>query len=188
MTWSLGETQSLAQKACVGAGYRWGQAEDAGRAVRFLCSYGIDGTEHLAVLLEKVGDGPVDGSACPISLGTRIADGDLSIGAEPVALDRIAAPHLLIPFVAWAAAKHGQWLNLTLPDVTVTVAPSGRIRMAERTGSGIDVRVMTPATDDLPAPHMTRATIAPRPRKILNQFAGRTYAPATEESRAKGAG
>ena len=52
--YSLGEIDSLARKATRGAGYSWGVAEEAGKAVRWLSAYGYPGAEILANYLTIV--------------------------------------------------------------------------------------------------------------------------------------
>ena len=50
--YSLAEIDALSRKACRGAGYSWGLAEDAGKAVRWLTAYGLPGAETLSELLQ----------------------------------------------------------------------------------------------------------------------------------------
>ena len=58
--YSLGEIDALARKATRGAGYSWGIAEEAGKAVRWLSAYGFSGAETLAKYLSIVANKPQD--------------------------------------------------------------------------------------------------------------------------------
>ena len=89
MTHSLNEIEAMAKKAARGAGLPWGLADDAGRAVRWLCARGLGAAEALAELLEQTdysdpvahapvalrGDwGSERGSLCPLAAGTTLGD------------------------------------------------------------------------------------------------------------------
>lgn len=85
--YSLTEIETHCRKAARGAGYEWGEAEEAGKAVRRLCAAGIDGVTELLELLQTV-DGKVDTyrpnaglfkgdpqqQICGLSLGCALAD------------------------------------------------------------------------------------------------------------------
>ena len=53
MSHSLNEIEALGKKAARGAGMPWGMAEEASKALRWLCAHGIDGMTHLARLLKR---------------------------------------------------------------------------------------------------------------------------------------
>lgn len=173
MDFSLGEVQSLCQKAARGAGRAHGVAEDAGRAARWLCARGEDGAGALARLLQA-SDGaaaadlvpdladmtPKGTAICPLMLGGYLSD---SATLPDAPIGPVWEPSLLLPFVA----------DLSPKAVAIVDAGGGRIRF-------------------VPAPHVeasrTRTRLDPETLDILTAFAARTYAPATEASRTKGAG
>ena len=49
--WSLNELDLMVRRATRGAGLHWGLAEEAGKATRWLCSFGFDG---VGLLLEEL--------------------------------------------------------------------------------------------------------------------------------------
>lgn len=175
---SLGELQSLCVKATRGAGRAVGVAEDAGRAVRWLTARGEGGADALVQLL-KATDGaaatdlipdlpsltPVGQALCPLALGGYLSD------ALPDALPKgvigpVWSPILLLPFLS-DLAPHG-----------VNIVP-------EQTSNPASI-TLHPRDTRHAATH-TRAHLAPETLEALLAFAARTYAPATEQSRA-GAG
>lgn len=176
---SLGELQSLCVKATRGADRAVGVAEDAGRAVRWLCARGDDGAGALAALL-RVTDGkaasvllpdlpwftPVQEAICPLLLGGYLSDMAL-VPDGPIG--PVWAPLLLEPFVA------------DLRDTGVEIVTGGP------QDHPAAVRLV-PRSKLLNAVRRTRATVDVDTMRTLLTFAARTYAPATEESRAKGAG
>lgn len=98
MSWSLNEVEAMAKKAAKGAGYTWGEAEDAARAVRWLEARGLTGAAALAAHLGAKGSG-----ACPIWKGIAVSDGlEEADNIDPATLDQ---PLLFVPFAAWAGAE-----------------------------------------------------------------------------------
>ena len=179
MSWSLGEVHDLCLKATRGAGYSWGMAEEAGWAVRWLAERGLPGPKALAGLI-AARDG-----VCPVGLGASIADfGQPDLAANA---GRIAQPLLLLPFVARRAAE-GSAFEVTLGDVPAVIwADGARIDGDCPPEAEVTISGTVPAPDG--APSRTRVeVIAGDALQVLNDFAGRTYAPATEESRMRGAG
>jgi hypothetical protein len=171
---SLGELQALSAKAARGAGRAVGVAEDAGHAVRWLCARGADGAGALAALLQatdghsaaELAPDPVTLTArgaglCPLALGAYLSDADLA----PVApIGPVRSPLLLRPFLV---AMGGDLAPLP-PDPSPH-AP----RM---------IRLVACAV--VPAAQASRAHPDPASLDALHRFAARTYAPATEASRA----
>lgn len=167
---SLGELQSLCVKAARGAGRAVGAAEDAGHAVRWLTARGEDGAGALVQLLEAT-DGvdardmipalpaytPVKQAICPLALGGYLSD----MGVLPDGpIGPVWSPTLLLPFVADLAPN-----GVDIDPGTTFLRPRTTPRV----------------------PIYTRAQITPETLDALLAFAARTYAPATEQSRA-GAG
>ncbi|MFD3191464.1 DUF3726 domain-containing protein [Sedimentitalea sp. HM32M-2] len=206
MSLSLNEVEALAKRAARGAGYPWGLAEEAAKATRWLCAQGIDGCAELAALLTRTdgadladwtpdaGPGGTGwrargGQLCPLITGAALSDRADSLGRGDLQIASLVRPLLLLPFAAlcawhlrvpvhisWGAAKaatDGQ--SLALHGLAndgfaqeLTVSAGGAMTQPNRTGSRADPRAEIRAT--------------------LNRFAGRTFAPASEESRRKGAG
>ncbi|QXT38920.1 DUF3726 domain-containing protein [Gymnodinialimonas ceratoperidinii] len=174
---SLGELQALCTKAARGAGRAVGVAEDAGHAVRWLCARELDGAGALVALLQAT-DGrtatelapdpetlaaPRD-ALCPLALGAYLSDADLTPDGP---VGPVHAPLLLRPFLVA--------MGRDLAPLEASSKPHGpqMVRlMACAIASDARATRAHPDADSLDALHV---------------FAARTYAPATEASRA-GAG
>jgi hypothetical protein len=185
VTWSLGEVEAMARKAARGAGYAWGVADEAGHAVRWLEARQAGGITDLADLLVEVSnETPADftpksvadwtcntNHLCPVMTGLVFADTAELREAEVTRLNSVMAPKLMLPFLGHVAAIQGQPLSV--------VAGAGRaiVRDGDLDMSG-----------DWTAAMETRVDPDPSAWKILTRMASRTYAPATEASRLKGAG
>lgn len=212
MTWSLGEIEAETRKAVRGAGLPWGIAEEAGKALRWLAARGCDGLPALAGLLEAHDRGAVaaqvavdpdgrwhggDKPLCPLCLGASLAD---HAGRLPIAAGAVLAPLLLVPFAARAAQGGGQALALSLscPAGTVLVGASGEPAgtigaLAVDAVANMRCERAAPAPS-APAPSATapvspgRCPIDPAGWARIAAFAHRTYVPASEASRQRGAG
>jgi hypothetical protein len=202
MTFSLNEVEATSKKATRGAGYSWGLAEEAGKATRWLCARELDGCGALATLLTKT-DGIAitqltpdinqtvwlarGGFLCAVMTGCCVSD--LAERDDPTfRFGRVVEPLLLLPFVAavarvqqcnmrvsWpggSAVTDGEQINMTgiIPDIV----------------SDMQIEAGGVVTDVAEA--QSRVLPDPAVWARLHAFAHRTYAPATEESRRKGAG
>ena len=202
MTYSLNEVETTAKRAAHGAGYPWGLAEEAGKAARWLVVQNIDGAAILAKVLVQELAGELDehvperagsvwkGEAelCPLAAGALVSDAATCLTHEPMRLEAVLMPILIVPFAANAACRLGG---------TVRVIAGGA--EAATDGSGLEIRGAFPraATDvtlcledgrPIPCAGATRALPDAGAWSALETLAFRTYAPATEESRRLGAG
>ena len=104
-------------------------------------------------------------------------------------MHNVVAPQLLLPFAAAAARHLGHPIAITWSGNTVIVSEAG---LCTADIPAIDVAdLVTVETADAAGQAVAQLTrAAPRAADwaYLNELAGRTYAPATEESRLKGAG
>ncbi|WP_420395285.1 DUF3726 domain-containing protein [Nioella sp.] len=204
MTWSLNEIEALSRKAARGAGYSWGLAEEAGRAVRWLEARGLPGAQALADHLKQMDGQDLGtftpdaeswtapcGTACPILAGTMLADGLAGQRTDPLSLADLGTPLLLLPFLAWMAEARGQPVGLSQDGGTVTLAADGTLSGstgAIGTGSSTVTVELDPQPAGQPVSEGLRSDCTAETVAALNAFAHRTYAPATEESRLAGAG
>lgn len=201
---SLNEVEALAKKATRGAGYPWGLAEEAGKAVRWLCAANIDGCAALAELLVE-SDGvdlsdrkPCPGTPwtssgkrlCPLLAGVTLSDLADTLADRDIQLENVAWPILLAPFAGLSARCLKKSVALEWEDACVAtdgenVAISGNIKPASATVSvSVGVRFEPEETQS----RCSRANPEDHAITVLNRFAHRTYAPATEASRLSGAG
>lgn len=204
MTFSLNEVEATAKKATRGAGYPWGLAEEAGKAVRWLCAQGVDGCGTLAEMLRQFDGAKFDaiapntkgadwiasgGTLCPLMTGTAMSDRASAIENAPVRAKQVAVPELLFSFAASVAAQCKSVITLEWPGGSAVTDGRCLCLQGEPAGHSADwVRIQCGGTLSAPNAQETRAAPKAQVWDTLNAFAHRTYAPATEESRLKGAG
>lgn len=206
MQLSLNEAETMVRKAFRGAGYHWGEAEDAGKAAIWLARRGLPAIEPvLAVLNSAQGDParlrPVisgaawrggAGTLCPVLAGIALADGAVALTPGPTArFERLLSPVLLLPFVAAAAEASGSTLTLDWSEGMAVVQPRGVIV----DGDGLipaDVTLHVVRGDGPDAPVLAASArtlqVEPAHWQALNRYAVETYVPATDHSRIAGAG
>ncbi len=207
MSYSLNEVEVTAKRAARGAGYSWGVAEEAGKAARWLCGHGLDGCGLLAFLLEQISDcsiaavSPVSlkgvwvGAShrlCPLTAGVTLSDCAARLDDDVVVMTDVMQPALVIPFADGVSRQIGSGVSVTWGGLTAIVY-SGALNL-----EGAEETLYAPAAGRLrvqpygavhhPLPLATRAIPETAHWDVLNRLAHRTYAPATEASRALGAG
>jgi len=199
---SLNETRAMARKATRGAGYGWGLADEAGRAVEGLCAMGLDGCEALADLLADAGahrsapviDGTVwraeDGPLCPLQTGLALLDrcAALDLAATPIALQRVACPLLIVPFVADMSRLLKVAVRIDAGGGHITILGPGAATLSDFPQVPSDLCIALSTRAASPRKLASRAHPDPAAWAVLNALAHRTYAPATEASRQAGAG
>lgn len=209
---SLNEVEVYGRRAARGAGMPWGLAEEAGKASRWLCERGLPGVELLARLLEA-NDGrsyasmaPViangrwqaaDGDLCPVCTGAALSDHmDLLTCEKEISLIRLAYPLLLAPFLDRSWRLDGVCYELRWPNACVSVFANGLEMECSEESAHLSEHVeevkVTAGTHRNGRPeHHPRTVGVKTPLPVwraMEAFAKRTYVPATDESRAKGAG
>ncbi len=204
MSYSLNEISAMAKKAARGAGYSWSLADEAGRAARRLTEMGFDGCAALTALLTsdhlcaaqnarlkiegqawRVETGPL----CPLAVGTALSDrrGMLQFDPAPLQIDTVLCPLLVLPFLGAVSAQLDQPLTLRAEAQSVVVFGMRAVRspaLPQSAPLAISACGETPPEAEI----TRRATPTPQVWEQLSQLAHRTYAPATDASRAKGAG
>lgn len=193
---SLSEIDALCRKAARGAGYPWGLAEEAGKAVRWLASYRLPGPELLAEHLSAAASaGRPNMRGCPIMLGATLSDTALSIAdGTPAALGHVARPLLLLAQAGLSAEALRVPLEVRWTGFRAVCLPDG-LWLGESIGAraaiGDDVICARAVWD---AGVAVRTPVAGSYRvngdawSVLESLARRTYAPASEASRQGGAG
>ncbi len=196
-------------KAARGAGFSWGLAEEAGFAVQWLQARGLPAVQSLAEYLSWCDSDarqlrPVqqafkpESSAiapfCPITLGASLADhGPQGLSQLPAAI-QLCQPLLIAPFIAAACdtAQQLQWYNTTSNQLcTLTVkGPDAQLQTAI---GALTCNLAECSLQACAAPKKSQCYSRIEKDQAhhmatLNDFAARTYAPATEASRMAGAG
>lgn len=202
MNFSLNEVEALAKRATRGAGYPWGLAEEAGKATRWLCALGLDGTGELAKLLELDLAGALNAHAvrtlrapwqashslCPLMAGAALSDHAGVLARDALRMLQVARPLLIVPFAAAAARQAGAPVAVSSGDWGAVTDGTELTLSGPTPEHARELRVDCGSRLALPASHESRAVPDPTQWATLNRFAQRTYAPATEESRRLGAG
>lgn len=203
---SVGEFRAVVAKAFRGVGYPWGLTEDAAFAVGRVAQCGPDAGMAAATavlrLLAKVDGSSISsrmpgadwtthaGPLCPICVGTALADAGVP---KRIDIGPVLAPVFIAPLlgqidaeVRWAdgwvrVSAAGIELSGTWPSdpTAVTINPLG---------SGAGPRSGTAMTQRTGQPRAARAHVDPSVLAQLERYAHRVYAPATDQSRASGAG
>lgn len=182
MNLSLNEVEAMAKKAARGGGFDWGVAEEAGKAVRWLCQNGIDGCAALAELLSTD-----DAEHCALRTGLHVTDFAETLRESDMDIGPVNAPELLLPFVASAALQLETPLTLLTSDQTY-VTDGRRLDCARGGHTDKPDTVKMGGVLKQPTQPMSRANPDAGSWAVLGRFAHKTYAPATEESRLRGAG
>lgn len=208
ITVSLSEIDAMGRKAARGAGYSWGMAEEAGRAARWLAAYRLPGPERLLKLLE-VCDGDVNshipsgldepdagksGPVCGLTLGAALSDrADIIRDGGSYKLEQVIEPLLILPFLCRAARDLEFSLLLEYGGASLAITAAGPLDAdLDSLGFLAAGTVSVHSTTDLSGKARVPSPLAwPVPVKVwqrLDHYATRTYVPATEESRRRGAG
>ncbi|WP_027258059.1 DUF3726 domain-containing protein [Leisingera aquimarina] len=208
MNHSLNEIEAMCKRAARGAGLSWGLAEEAAKGTRWLSSFGFPGAELLAALLELndrlppadfapsaltgVWSAP-SGRMSPLIAGAALSDCAVQLmDAGRIEMERVCVPLLLVPFAAGAA------LRLETPVAVewagVYLATDGRQLCARGAPDAYTAMLADKVAFSTPA-EMTdrrepvlRGSAPAEAWDRLGVLAHRTYAPATEASRLRGAG
>ena len=202
MSFALNEVEVTAKKAARGGAYSWGLAEEAAKATRWLCSHGLDGCAALTGLLRRTdraeGMAPASldgdwqapsGQICALIAGAALSDCAHRLPQGEIRMLNVVSPQMLLPFAAAAARQLGQPVTLSWDGVSVTTDGTG-LAKADIPPTDLAETVIVRTGGDMGkvVDQCTRSTPDPKDWAYLNELAGRTYAPATEESRRKGAG
>lgn len=202
MSVSLGEAEATARKATRGAGFDWGTAEEAGRAVCWLCTYGLDGCGALADWLDATdrqtsgihrqqitdGNWRAETVLCPLLTGMALADHGHML-QTPLVLHDLARPLLILPFADDVARLTGKGVLLVAQEGRAwfdgtSVQLAGSWDLSQTAALHVTFEAM-----QIPAvPRKTRANPEAGDWQRLEAWAHKTYAPATDASRVSGAG
>ncbi|SFK53611.1 DUF3726 domain-containing protein [Shimia haliotis] len=201
MTVSFNEVEAMAKKAARGAGYAWGMAEEAGWATRWLCARDLDGCAALAMALQEINGTKIrpisfengelrvaEGAACPVHAGAALSDFAADLRQGPVRLSHVAVPMLLLPFAANVARRIGEPVTVRGNAFEAVVQADAASVTGDIAVVSDSVVVTSGGTLGDAASGAARATPTKADWATLGEFAHRTYAPATEASRLKGAG
>ena len=209
---SLGELEALCRKAARGAGFDWGTAEEAGRAVRRLAGVGLPGAELLlgpagrgrgvaggasARRARSPGRGRAARARCVRCSRAPRSPTRPSGWARPArsSCGTSSRRCCCLPFAGLAARRLSRPVSIAWAGFAATGrrwcgAASGRAgaRANDERAATVRCRVEAEPPAGEALPRAARARPDADCLRGLEALAQRTYAPATEESRARGAG
>jgi len=204
---SLNEVESLAAKVSRGSGYSWGLAEEIGRGARHLAQGGFPWANALLALAKKVGSlqSPSPSQAerwrkrqsgtdsvaslCPVRTAALLIDDPTILQAGPLHLENVGVPLWIAGVLAASGAAGGfvvAWSN-----ASALVDRQGVIPKAAGGAwltPAADMRISPGAAPPTRPQPLLRALVADADLIALGSVASRVYVPASESSRAKGAG
>lgn len=215
---STNEAASLTKLAARGVGYSWGLCEEAALTARWLSSHDVMVMPALGSLfkfydtqtLDKVTP-QIQGNTwactgvalCPLISGSALSDRASMLATGPdLELQNVIHPVLLVPFVAELAVQIGQRVHISWNDLIVecdgrqTRSSVELIEFSQRclqqtqpvnVSLSINCEPLE-SSFEWQAQHDTRVQLSAACMQQFKQFAHRTYAPNTEQSRQLGAG
>lgn len=202
MNLSVNELDTLAKRAARGAGYSWGLAEEAGKAVRWLCANDLDGIAQLSLLLEcqlsvaiakhrpQIKDDAWQASErlCPLITGAYLSDAITDLSDESLYMRHMVAPSILLPFVANLAVRNRQNYSIKCDDATAVT--DGSLVSLDRLFADHATAVIVSPGGLLGSAKQQHARVFADidHLQILNRYASETYAPESDQSRLLGAG
>ncbi|MBO9403392.1 DUF3726 domain-containing protein [Shimia sp. R9_3] len=209
MRHSLNEIEAMSKRAARGAGLSWGLSEEAAKGTRWLSAFGFPGAGLLADLLEmndripSIDVSPVSLSAeiwhaptrrmSPLIAGASLSDSAVRLlDRGTIVMENVSIPLLAVPFMGGAALRLGvpvaaEWDGARL-------ATDGRQLCVQASPEALNADHVAKLVFSAPAEMegrrepLLRADVPDNDWDRLSAFAHRTFAPATEESRLRGAG
>lgn len=209
MSHSLNEIEAMSKRAARGAGLSWGLAEEAAKGTRWLSAFGFPGVEMLGDLL-KLNDRVPSIDVAPVSLRAEvwhaparrmsplIAGASLSdcavrlLERGKITMENVSVPLLAVPLMGGAALRLGvpvsaEWEGAYLATDGKQLCTRGDVAALQ--AAHADRLVFgAPAEMSGPREPVLRGEVSEESWALLGEFARRTFAPATQESRQRGAG
>ena len=185
MSYSFNELKSLAVHASRGAGFAWGIAEEAAFATLTLCKHNLDGAHALVTLLQQPEQIP---ATCPLLNGIKLVDHARLNKCDEIGFDTLTLPLFMLPFMMNLARLRGQIISLKAGKNYAETDGNRLALKGDLWGTqGVILQPISRMTYP-PLPICQRATPSLQDLEQLRAFAAKTYAPATTQSRLKGAG
>lgn len=181
MILAMGEIEALARKAAKGAGFGWGEAEEAAQAARIVAASGLPACGSLAAFLSARERGGLASENCPVTLGCQLMDG------RDLRNVTCHAPLLFMGFVARRAAIEGHALTLYSAAFHASAGPDLAVEL-HKSSEEVHQATLGPALEAPQVARVYRSAVSPGDMATLLTFAQRTYAPETEARRNAGAG
>ena len=198
LEWSLNELNLMVRRATRGAGFAWGIAEEAGKATRWLCSFGLDG---VGLLIDELDEASKKKALVNVNHHTWVGKSALLIGIAlidrvgfslPHRIEGLKNPLFLAPFMAQRAQEEQQSLTLECTQGSITVTPSGRLSMHSHLSVYHRLHLNVSNQDHLIIGeehyYQYRAFLNLQAIECLTELAQRTYVPDSLSNSASDAG
>ena len=198
LEWSLNELYLMVRRATRGAGLAWGIAEEAGKATRWLCAFGLDG---VGLLIDELDEAFKKNALVNVSNQKWVGKSALLIGIAlidrvgfslPQRIEGVKNPLFLTPFLAQRAQAEQQSLTLECTQGSLTVTPSGRLSMHGKLSTYGRLHLSASHQDNMiigdEIHYQYRAFLSTQAHDILSKLAQRTYVPDSSSNRASDAG
>jgi len=203
---SANETQSMVRKAAIGMGYDVGVAEDLGKAAAWLCVKSYDGAK---TVLQSISEGPspifTRNSAqdsegeYPVFEDLQIATSgpgivDIAASSElpaKIGLQGVNSPLLLLGLAGICAEFYGVDITIAANNGSGVISTDGATIRGNIPPEGVDLTLTCQMKNARTAGvtySETAFTCDDETWNRLSKLAAKTYVPASEASREKGAG
>ncbi|MBT8155607.1 DUF3726 domain-containing protein [Epibacterium ulvae] len=209
MSFSLNEIEAMVKRAARGAGLSWGLAEEAAKGTRWLSAFGYPGAEmlvkplHLNDRVPSIDVSPVSLRAAvwhaparrmsPLIAGAALSDcATRLLDRSAITMEGVSFPLLAVPFMGGAALRLGvpvaaEWMGVRMATDGSQLCVTGDTD-ALSSATIEQMIFFAPAVMSQHCTPVMRAQISNTCWSALGAFAHRYFAPATEESRKRGAG
>lgn len=192
MYFSLNEIDVQCRKAARGAGFEWGHAEESGKAIRWLAMYDLPGVNALARYLSELEmQSNKNEMVCPILKAAYLCDRSSIDLPATTAIENLAYPLLLLPYLAFIASKKQKTVSFQYHATSFNFGDNQLSVNVESSSPCDSTRTVLLSFSSDPVIANRKINfeqdVDENDWQILNQFASRTYVPASEISR-QGAG
>ena len=197
---SLNEVESGLKKAAMGAGFPIGISDEISRAGALLIIEGLDGVDAIYKAIKEgvavasmpiLSDGMAHFANTKIAINGPAAFDLMEAGlASTITLEEIDSPMLLIGFAKLAAETYGLKTEIDFSNGSEAEIRRSKIKITGPIDSGVNANLRITEITDQPirVVHDNGVTINEVLWPSIMELAYKTYVPATEESRVKGAG
>jgi hypothetical protein len=206
---SYNELDASVRKAFRGAGYNWGEAEEAGKAAIWLARNRLAPVTLALVLLKSSANSTnrlrpkpdlqnwscSGAETCPLLAGIALADGAAAeFEGKKIVFAYLHAPGYMLPFLGQLALDRNRGFRLSLERIEIVVSPRrldilGSIEaLASPSLAELVPALPTPCSEEHDPSLSCGTEVSSDDWDRLNEFAVKTYVPASDYSRTSGAG
>ena len=196
------ELRAQAVKAARGLGYDWGRAKYIGEGILRAERHGLNGLESFLALIDNLNTGPSQLTHTMLQSGSAVSLEAIDLGIsmvdelalldfqKPVSFIVMGCP-LFLGLLCYGLTGSNRALHVFVDATSCVIQDSSIIMLANKPGNIAHqgrcvISSCIKSKDNCVS--MSRFKLDNKQAKILDEFASRVYAPATELSRLSGAG